>query len=61
MSLLGIDVGTTGCKAAAYRDDGHQLALHYEEYSIQRPRPGWAQLDAEEVWEKVKLTIKKTV
>lgn len=58
MSLLGVDVGTTGCKAAAYNEDGHQLALHYEEYLVQRPRPGWAQLDPEEVWEKVKLAIK---
>ncbi len=57
MSLLGVDIGTTGCKAAAYNDNGHQLALHYEEYQIQRPRPGWAQLDPVQVWGKVKYAI----
>ncbi|MCK4900013.1 MAG: hypothetical protein KAS38_14635, partial [Anaerolineales bacterium] len=57
MSLLGVDVGTTGCKAAAYSEDGRLLALHYEGYQIQKPRQGWAQLDAIEVWEKVKLSI----
>ncbi len=58
MSLLGIDIGTTGCKIAAYSERGDQLAIHYEEYQIQSPQPGWAQLDAVEVWEKVKLGIR---
>jgi xylulokinase len=58
MSLLGIDVGTTGCKAAAFSEDGHLLALHYEGYQIQKPQPGWAQLDSLEVWQKVKLAIR---
>lgn len=59
MSLIGIDVGTTGCKVAAFNENGHMLALHYEEYQIYKPRPGWAQLNSEEVWNKVKLAIKK--
>jgi len=45
MSLLGIDVGTTGCKAAVFSEAGHLLAFAYEEYDIQRPKPGWAELD----------------
>lgn len=57
MSLLGIDVGTTGCKAVVFSTVGQVLASAYEEYDIQRPRPGWAQLDAAEVWERVKRTI----
>ncbi|MGD2144549.1 MAG: FGGY-family carbohydrate kinase [Anaerolineae bacterium] len=57
MSLLGIDVGTTGCKAVVFSEEGHLLASDYEEYDIQAPEPGWAQLDAVEVWEKVKRTV----
>jgi len=57
VSLLGVDVGTTGCKAAVYSEDGHLLALHYEGYQIQNPQQGWAQLDAVEVWGKVKVAI----
>ena len=53
MSLLGIDVGTTGCKAAVFSTEGHQLASAYEEYDNLRPKPGWAELDAAEVWGKV--------
>jgi xylulokinase len=61
MSLLGIDVGTTGCKAGLFSKDGHLVASAYEEYDIQRPQPGWAELDAVEVWAKVKETIRKAV
>ncbi len=61
MSLLGIDVGTTGCKAAVFSEEGQLLASAYEEYDVHRPQPGWAELDAAEVWEKVKRTIRAAV
>jgi len=61
MSLLGIDVGTTGCKTAVFSEDGLMLASAYEEYDIQRPKPGWAELDAVEVWANVKRTISEVV
>lgn len=57
MSLLGIDVGTTGCKAVVFSEEGQMLASAYAEYDVQRPVVGWAQLDAAEVWERVKRTI----
>jgi xylulokinase len=61
MSLLGIDVGTTGCKAAVFSREGQQLASAYEEYDNLRPKPGWAELDAAEVWGKVKATVRRVV
>ena len=57
MSLLGVDVGTSGCKASAFAADGRLVASAYEEYDCQRPEPGWAELDAEAVWRLVKDTI----
>ena len=45
MSLLGIDVGTTGCKAALFSTEGGMLSSAYEEYDVQRPQLGWAELD----------------
>jgi len=57
MSLLGIDVGTTGCKAGIFSESGEMLALAYREYDPRNPRPDWAELDAAEVWTKVKQTI----
>ena len=57
MSLLGIDVGTSGCKAAVFSEEGQLLALAYEEYDYQHPQPGWAELDSRQVWESVQRTI----
>jgi xylulokinase len=57
MSLLGIDVGTTGCKAAAVRADGSFIASAYAEYPVQQPQPGRAELDAAAVWELIQQTI----
>ena len=45
MSLLGIDVGTSGCKAAVFSEDGQLLRQAYAEYDYQHSRPGWAELD----------------
>jgi len=61
VSLLGVDVGTTGCKAAVFSQEGLLLASAYREYDAQRPEPGWAELDAVEVWAKVKQTILEVV
>jgi xylulokinase len=59
MSLLGIDVGTTGCKAVAFSSEGKVLASAYEEYDYMRPQPGWAELDSRCVWEQIKSTIRQ--
>ncbi len=61
MSLLGIDVGTSGCKAAVFSEDGRLLGLAYEEYDYQRLQPGWAELDSLQVWRQVKRTIGQAV
>ena len=57
MSLLGIDVGTTGCKTAAFSEEGDLLASAYKGYDLQRPQPGWAELDAPAVWATIKRTV----
>jgi xylulokinase len=61
MSLLGIDVGTSGCKAAVFSEDGRLLELAYEEYDYQRPQPGWAELDSLKIWQQVKRTVEQAV
>jgi len=54
VSLLGLDVGTTGCKATAFNVDGAVLASAYREYPLLSPQPGWAELDSARVWRDVK-------
>lgn len=58
MSFLGIDVGTTGCKAIVFNERGGQLSSAYREYDIHAPKPRQAELDSETVWERIKETIR---
>jgi xylulokinase len=60
MSLLGVDAGTTGCKAVAFSTEGEILAASYEEYGFQFPEAGQAVLDSPAVWEKIKAAIRRT-
>lgn len=46
MSWLGIDIGTSGCKAVVFDDQGRTLASAYREYATLMPREGWAELDS---------------
>ena len=59
MSLLGLDVGTTGCKAIAFDLDGKILSQAYREYQLLHPQPGWAELDASGIWQSVVEIIKE--
>ncbi|MDE0089487.1 MAG: FGGY family carbohydrate kinase [Candidatus Poribacteria bacterium] len=59
MSLLGIEVGTTGCKVIAFREDGEILAQAYGEYQLIHPQPGWSELDSNVVWENVSSGIRE--
>jgi xylulokinase len=49
-TLLGLDVGTTGCKAVLFDEDGTLLASASREYAVDLPQPGWAEQDIERVW-----------
>ena len=50
MAILGLDIGTTGCKATVFSSGGEILSYAYEEYPIESPRAGWFELDPERVW-----------
>jgi len=57
MSLMGLDVGTTGCKAIAFDVEGKLLAHAYREYGVIYPQPGWVEIDPNKVWQCVKEVI----
>jgi len=59
MSLLGVDIGTTGCKAAAFDLSGKELSSSYEEYPLIVPKSDYCELDPETVWKAVLGVIKK--
>ncbi len=61
MNLLGIDVGTTGCKVAIFSLSGEIQSLAYREYDPQNPEQGWAQLDAVAIWEELKSALREVM
>jgi xylulokinase len=61
MSLLGIDVGTTGCKALLFSEAGALISSAYAEYDFQSPLPGQAELDSVVVWQHIKETIARAL
>jgi len=50
MNLLGLDIGTTGCKALLFSSDGTLPAKASREYPVDFPHPQWAEQDLENVW-----------
>lgn len=50
-AFLGIDVGTSGTKTLAMRQDGRILASATAEYPLSNPKPGWSEQDPEDWWQ----------
>jgi xylulokinase len=61
MSLIGLDIGTTGCKAIVFSSDGEILARGARECTISSPQPGWAEQDGEQVWKLAWECVREAV
>lgn len=59
MSYLGLDIGTSGCKAVAFNKKGIELASSYCEYPIIHLHPDWAELNPDDVINKCFKVIKE--
>ena len=55
MSLIGIDVGSSSVKTAAYGEDGTLLAVVSNPLTGLHPEPGLWEQDAEELWQAAYL------
>jgi xylulokinase len=58
-TLLGIDLGTTGVKAALFAaDDGRVLADAFVDYPLFHPHPGWAEQNPSDWWQATTAAIR---
>lgn len=55
--LLGIDLGTSACKAALFDREGKVLGSAIAEYNVYYPYAGWAEQNPDEWWEGVRHAI----
>lgn len=56
--LLGVDIGTSGCKVAAFTPDGEVVCTQTVEYPVYYPMEGWAEQDPNEWWSAVCSAIR---
>ncbi len=59
--LLGIDIGTTGAKAALYDRAGHLRGLGQAEYPTRHIRPGWVEQSPEDWWQAACAAIRQAL
>ena len=58
MSLLGIDIGQTGCKVVIFNNYGDVLSSEYQEHPLIYTKEGWVELDPNLIWRNIKNLIK---
>lgn len=57
--LIGIDIGTSGCKSIIIDEQGHIVSNVFCEYRLSIPKPGWCEQDPKDWWQAVKITVRK--
>lgn len=57
VTLLGIDVGTSGLKAILIDAAGATVDEATSGYEVRAPRPGWAEQDPDTWWEALQLAL----
>jgi xylulokinase len=58
MPVLGIDLGTSGCKTVLVAEDGRILASATAEYPLSTPQPLWSEQDPADWWRGVVASVR---
>ena len=58
---LGLDMGTTGVKAAVFDAFGNMAGVGLTEYTLETPAPDIVELDAEIYWDSARSAIAEAV
>ena len=61
MKLVGLDIGTTGCKSSVFDGTGTLLASASREYAVDIPHPNWAEQDGENVWRLAQESLREAI
>lgn len=59
--LMGVDEGTTGCKACVFDQNGNLIAIASREYPSYYPQPGWVEQDIEQIKDAVFSSIRESI
>jgi xylulokinase len=61
MAVLGIDLGTSGCKTVLVARDGKILATATAAYPLSTPKPLWSEQDPHHWWEGLVASVREVV
>lgn len=59
--FLGVDIGTSGTKTIAIREDGKILASDTIEYPLYSPKPGWSEQNPEDWYQATINSIRNVI
>jgi sugar (pentulose or hexulose) kinase len=59
--FLGLDAGSSVCKAAVFDIDGRALSVAAEPTPLVRTRPGWVEVDPDHAWRAAIKVIRRVV
>jgi xylulokinase len=59
--LLGIDLGTSACKAILMAEDGRVLGVGSADYPLLQPAPTWAEQQPEAWWRGVGIAVRSAL
>ena len=59
--FIGLDVGTTGCKAILIDENGSVLCTASSEYPMYNPKPLWSEQNPEDWWTAVQASFKQII
>lgn len=57
MAVIGLDLGTTVCKAGLFDTRGKLLKLVRREYPVTSDYPGWAEQNPDIVWKTIQMVL----
>lgn len=61
MAVVGLDIGSGGCKCTIFNEDGKVSALSFMEYELQSDGHGYYELNPNTVWEAVCHVCKSAI
>ena len=56
--FLGVDAGSSVTKVAVFDENGQQLGMGFRRIRLQRPHPGWSELEPDLAWSAVGAAIR---
>jgi xylulokinase len=59
--LMGIDLGTSGCKIAVFDISGNVISTQTQSYEVYYPKAGWAEQNPDEWWDAICKGLKSVL